>query len=398
LTSNRTTPILGELKEVDLRQIWRSEAHEFTPWLLANASQLGEALGIEIELQRAEHPVGGFSLDLIGRDLTNSATLIVENQLEGSDHVHLGQLLTYAAGTDASTIVWITKSIRDEHRQALNWLNEHTDASTHFIGVEIALMQIDNSLPSPLFRIVVEPNDWQKAVRTSTSGQLGARALAYQTFWTQYLGRLGQIHPDWSRATPPASNELWMAAPIRGCGFKCAFDGNGNLRHELIIDRPTPDACLAVFGALHAKREIIERTYGRNLQWSQVPNRKVCRVIDSGEGDITESESHDSYIDFLIDAGERFRLSLEAVASLEQDDAEGGTESDDAAVARYRFDSEEDAEAFVGWLADNYPESTLNDSYDGIITILRYDEFDRYARGHIQSVARDDYSGERLHS
>src|SRR5579884_1277079 len=96
------------------RAIWANEARDFTPWLLANADRLGEALGIELELTEAEHPVGGFALDLVGRDLTNDAVVMVENQLEGTDHTHLGQILTYAAGTGATTIVWVATSFREE--------------------------------------------------------------------------------------------------------------------------------------------------------------------------------------------------------------------------------------------------------------------------------------------
>ena len=110
---------LGRLQPLDPREVWADEARDFTPWLFENADLLEEALGIDTELEEAEHPVGGFSLDLIGRDLTNNAVLMVENQLATSDHGHLGQIMTYAAGTDASTIVWVASEFRAEHRQAI---------------------------------------------------------------------------------------------------------------------------------------------------------------------------------------------------------------------------------------------------------------------------------------
>jgi hypothetical protein len=109
---------LGKLTTVDPREVWQHEAHHFTPWLLANADELGATLGIDIELQAAEHAVGGFWLDLLGRDLTNNCVLIVENQLTATDHGHLGQLVTYAAGTEAATIVWMATEFREEHRAA----------------------------------------------------------------------------------------------------------------------------------------------------------------------------------------------------------------------------------------------------------------------------------------
>jgi hypothetical protein len=125
---------LGSLELVDPRSIWKHEAGDFTPWLPSNADRLVNVLGIEIELSAAEHPVGGDKLDLVGRDITNDAVLIVENQLEGTDHSPLGQVLTYAAGMAASTIVWIATAFRPEHRQALDWLNENTGERVHFLG------------------------------------------------------------------------------------------------------------------------------------------------------------------------------------------------------------------------------------------------------------------------
>jgi hypothetical protein len=133
------TTELGRIELVDPRSIWQHEAQDFTPWLLANADRLAEALGIDIEFEAAEHAVGGYSLDLVGRDITNDAVLIVENQPATTDHSHLGQVITYAAGTGASTIVWIATGFREEHRQPLDWLNESTDDKTQFFGVELQL-------------------------------------------------------------------------------------------------------------------------------------------------------------------------------------------------------------------------------------------------------------------
>ena len=116
--------VLGKLESLNPRKVWPHEAHDFTPWLLDNADALADVLGIDMELSTAEHPVGGYSLDLLGKDLTNNCVLIVENQLTATDHGHLGQILTYAAGTEAKTIVWMATSFREEHRQALDYLND----------------------------------------------------------------------------------------------------------------------------------------------------------------------------------------------------------------------------------------------------------------------------------
>jgi Domain of unknown function (DUF4268) len=305
---------LGRLEPVDPRSIWPHEALNFTPWLAQNADRLAEALGIELEFEGTERAVGGYSLDIIGRDQSNGVVLIVENQLGDSDHGHLGQLLTYAAGTAASTIVWITTRFRDEHRQALTWLNEHTDQDTHFFGVELEVVKIGGSVPAPLFKVVALPNDWQKAVRSSAVATAGGlRNELYRQFWTKLLERIRSEHPSWTRATASAQNWLWLTAPIRGCGLNPVCGGKGKIRQELYIDRVTPEQCRVVFDALQARQEEFEAAYGRRLEWDQLDGRKACRISEPAEGDIRNDAEHEKYIEFFIDAGERFRKAISAV-------------------------------------------------------------------------------------
>jgi hypothetical protein len=304
---------LGRLAPVDPRSIWPHEALNFTPWLAQNADRLAEALGIGLEFEATEHPVGGYALDIIGKDQTNDVVLIVENQLGDSDHSHLGQLVTYAAGTGASTIVWITTRFHDEHRQALTWLNEHSDQDTHFFGVELEVVKIGDSAPAPLFKVVALPNDWQKSVRAATAGPAGSKNELYRQFWAKLLDRIKAQHPSWTHATPPAQNWLWLAAPIRGCGLNPVFGGKGKIRQELYIDRPTPQQCRAVFDALDERREEFEAAYGRQLQWEPLEGRKACRVFEPYEGDVENEAEHEKYIEFFIDAGERFRRAISSV-------------------------------------------------------------------------------------
>jgi hypothetical protein len=232
--SMSTGPTLGRIARIDPRTVWQHEAHDFTPWLRENADRLAEALGIELELSSAEHPVGTFSLDLIGRDISHDKPLIVENQLAGSDHGHLGQLLTYAAGSGAATIVWIATRIRDEHRQALDWLNEQTGEDIHFFGVELELVQIGDSLPAPLFNVVVLPNDWQKTVKAATSGAsaMSEKSVAYTAFWQRFLDKVQAARPGWSKAKQaPRRHWFPMSAGLpAGCEITASFASGGRLR------------------------------------------------------------------------------------------------------------------------------------------------------------------------
>lgn len=308
---------LGRLEHVDPRLVWTHEAHDFTPWLLQNADRLAEALGIDLELEAAEHAVGGYSLDLVGRDLTNDAVLIVENQLDTTDHSHLGQVLTYAAGTAASTIVWIATAFREEHRQALDWLNENTSEDTHFFGIELQVVRIGESLSAPLFNVVAEPNDWQKQVRVATqAGAVSGKGTLYVQFWSRFLDRVHAQHPDWTNSRRAGSqNWFEMKSPIKGCGISSSFAQGGRLRHELYIDSGDGDRNLELFEYFQGNREQIEAAYGTPLSWEELPNRRACRVADYSENSrITDEERYEEFIDWFIGAGVRLRMALTSIA------------------------------------------------------------------------------------
>lgn len=161
--SDADSPI-GRLEEVPLRHVWAHEARDFTPWLWANPGELGRVLRMELEWTQKEYPVGGYLADLVGTDRSTGGTVIVENQLELGDHRHLGQLLTYAAGVgiDHVTGVWVAKSFRPEHIQAINLLNQPMGAGRQFFAVEVSARRIGQSSPAPDFRVRAHPQGWEK--------------------------------------------------------------------------------------------------------------------------------------------------------------------------------------------------------------------------------------------
>ena len=306
---------LGHLEEVEPREIWPHEAHDFTPWLLANADRLAEALGIDLELDVPEHPVGGFSLDLLGRDISNNGTLIVENQLAGTDHSHLGQLLTYAAGTRAVTIVWIATGFREEHRQALDWLNETTGEETRFFGIKIRVVRIGESVRAPLFELVTTPNNWQKHVRASARETGGGNAAAYERFWALFLERLRKERPTWSRARTP-SRQSWfsMVGPVRGTQLNPSFAAGGRLRSELYIDTGEQARNQQIFELLVSRREALEAAYGRPLEFEALPTKRAKKVAEYRPGAIAREDEFGDYVDFFFDSGDRMRGALEAIS------------------------------------------------------------------------------------
>ena len=178
-----STKQLGRLQQIrDIKKYWEREATDFTPWLAKNEnlSLLGDTIGIDLELEAQEKNVGPFRADILCRDTANSQWVLIENQLEKTDHTHLGQLITYAAGLHAVTIVWLSARFTDQHRSAIDWLNEITNESFSFFGLEIELWKVDDSLPAPKFNIVSKPNDWSKTV--SSTKKIGSSKAAHMAF------------------------------------------------------------------------------------------------------------------------------------------------------------------------------------------------------------------------
>lgn len=308
---------LSRLQPLDPREVWPNEASDYTPWLLANADALSETLGIDIELTANEHPVGSFSLDLIGRDLTNDCVLVVENQLTPTDHTHLGQIVTYSAGTDAATIVWMATAFREEHRQALDWLNDLAEGNARFFGVEIGAVRIAESPPAPLFKVRAQPNDWHSQVATAakaTSRATGKGAY-YLQFWTRFLERVHKEHPGWTSAQKPGEvNWFTMPCPLKGGpAYSIGFAWKGRLRSELYVDYTDPDEVKRVYQGLVEHREAIEAAYGGPLSWEELPNGRASRLADYSDGDAANVDSHDDYIDWFFDSSQRLRAALEPV-------------------------------------------------------------------------------------
>lgn len=184
---------LGRLERVDIRTVWKHETHDFTPWLAENLDRLSEVIGIPLEQEGVEVPVDQFSADILARNPDDGSMVLIENQLESTDHMHLGQILTYLAGLEAKTVIWIARSFEAAHLSAIRWLNEHTADPFAFFGVQVSVVRIGGSQLAPVFDVLERPNEWDRRVqKISTSGGLTERGRFRQEFWTFYAQR----YPD----------------------------------------------------------------------------------------------------------------------------------------------------------------------------------------------------------
>ena len=282
-------PDFGELKAVDIRGLWPNEARDFTPWLAENIERLGEALGMDLEIAAREADVGDFSLDLLAKDLGSGRHVVIENQFGATNHDHLGKLITYAAGVDAVAVIWLTETVRDEHKQALEWLNRRTDAGIHFFAVVVQVVRIDQSRPAFIFKPVVSPNEWQRAARESVERQ-SPRGEAYRRYFQILIDELRDRHRfTGARAGQPQN---WYSFPSGVQGVSCgtSFAQGGRVRVEIYIDQGDADKNKALFDRLLAQKSAVERDLGESLEWERLDDRRACRIAVYRPGSIEQSE------------------------------------------------------------------------------------------------------------
>lgn len=187
-------PNLGRLQQVDLREAWPHEARSFSPWLAERLDTLADAIGIQMELEGREVAVENFSADILARNPTDNSLILIENQLDHADHSHLGQILTYLAGLDVQTTIWIAQDFSEAHLSAIRWLNDHTADPFAFLAVKVQVVRIGNSPLAPVFEVLVRPNNWERRLARAVNASNEISQFRY-AFWTHFLNR----HPDAKR-------------------------------------------------------------------------------------------------------------------------------------------------------------------------------------------------------
>ena len=270
---------LGRLHPVaNARDVWTSEAGDFTPWLAENLDVLADELGLSLTLIATEVPVGEFRLD-IQAQTPDGRVVIVENQLERTDHGHLGQLLVYASGLEATAVVWVAPRFRDDHRRTLDWLNERTDTGVDFFGVEVSVVQIGEVGPrAPVFEVVARPNNWQKGVKEAgtVGGQAGGKNAVRQDFFVEVLSDVAAQRPGIKIPSRSTSNYLSYASGP--WGFWELVMAN-ELRVEAYMDSGDAGVNKALFDDFHSTAATWETKVNHPLTWERQDGRRVSRII-----------------------------------------------------------------------------------------------------------------------
>ena len=243
-----TIPELGNLEQVDLRQAWPHEARSFTPWLSENIEMLSSVIGIPLELEGQEVAVEQFSADILARNPRDDSRVLIENQLEQSDHGHIGQIMTYLAGLDVNTVIWIAAGFREPHLSAIRWLNDHTIEPFAFFAIKLSIVRIADSPMAPVFEVVVKPNTWERqlqsiAKETQSSSGVGE---VRKKFWTYYLekypeeGQYGPANGSSNRWRPVIEAELVVSSYISKRSVGLFVRGHRGVDQKEVWDQIEP--------------------------------------------------------------------------------------------------------------------------------------------------------------
>ena len=293
---------IGTIQTVDLRAVWPKEASAFTPWLASNLHYLTDVIGLDLELVETEARVGDFSLDILAKDLSSDKLVAVENQFRTTNHDHLGKLLTYSAGYNVGTVIWIAESFRDEHRQALDWLNERSTEDVNYFGLVLELIRVDESKPAVILRPVAMPNEWMKEKRRQRNNVPSQLGETYREFFQPIVD---EVRKSGFKGMVKARAQYWIqfGSSASGVLYSLAFSKKG-LRAELYLGTQNPEWNRRVFDWLQQQSQQLEteKGFAEVLVWEPLDGRAACRVaVYLDDSDAAQVDQWSQYRQWGID-------------------------------------------------------------------------------------------------
>ena len=300
---------LGTLKNVDIRKVWPSEPSNFTPWLAENIRYLSDIINSEIEIIEKEYSIGDYSADIVAKDLSSSGIIVIENQYGISDHKHLGQILLYCAGINASCVVWIAESFKDEHKKTIEWLNNNTVNNIEFYAIQLEIIQIDDSKPVPLFKIIESPNKnilSGGTIRTIENSDTQERYRQYFQILIDEL-RLKYKFTN-AKAGQPQNWYSFSSENSKVYLYETSFAFNDRVRAGIYLDAKDQILNKAIFDKLYSEKDNIEKEFGESLCWERIDEKRACRIIIYSDGHINLDTGELSKIkDWTIEKLLRFK-------------------------------------------------------------------------------------------
>ena len=287
---------IGKLEEVDIRKLWKHEQYDFSEWLSKkeNIENLNDILGLTLVDISKETYVGSYRCDLFAKDETTGIKVIIENQLEMSNHDHLGKIITYASGLDAKVVVWIVKEAREEHRSAIEWLNNNTNSNVNFFLIEIHAYKIGNSDNAPMFQVIEQPNDFIKNNKSTNSSDTMNKSQSQRVeFWNQFNNVLVERGKPFN--VRKATTDHWYNVAI------------GTSDAHIDITLVNKDSVIGVelyitdnkdlFDKLYQKKDEIESDLGFKLDWRRLNNSKASRIVTFIKG--LNFDDHSNYNELI---------------------------------------------------------------------------------------------------
>ena len=292
---------LGKLEEVDIRKVWPHEQYDFSKWLATeeNIKELGDALNLSLTDVETEKFVGNYRCDILCKDEITGKMVLIENQLEPTNHDHLGKIITYASGLDAAVVVWIVASARDEHASAIEWLNKHTDDEISFFLVEVHAYKIGDSAPAPQFKIIEQPNDFVKIVKAvSKNSDMNESQKNRLEFWTQFNEVVDSQGKPFNKRK--ATTDHWYNVAIGSSDASISID-LVNKEHKIRVSLWINDN-KDIFDALFQRKDEIETALGFGLEWNRLDNKKASYICTYIKGlDFKKQDNYPMLMEQIVD-------------------------------------------------------------------------------------------------
>ena len=306
---------LGKLKEVDIRSVWAHEQFDFSKWLSTeeNISELGDVLGLSLTEIETEKFVGSYRCDIVCKDELTGKSVLIENQLEPTNHDHLGKIITYASGLDASVVVWVVASAREEHASAIEWINKHTTSDVNFFLLEIHAYTIGDSLPAPLFKVIEQPNDFSRSVKTlSDSGDLNESQIRRLEFWNMFNEVLEQKGKPFNKHK--ATTDHWYTVAVGSSKCQIQID-LVNKDHKIRVGLWIMDD-KDMFDMFHSHKDEIEAAFGGKLDWDRLENKKASIFSKDIPGlNFNKQDNYPQLIELAIDKTIKLRDAVKPYVS-----------------------------------------------------------------------------------